>query len=469
MKSVSSALTYQEFLINKAIVDTPSGIKSPRGINKKLYPFQVECVKWALIRGRAALFEGTGLGKTGQQCEWAKHVESYTSKPVLIVAPLAVSHQTIAEASNLLGMKILFAHSQDNIAPRGVFITNYQKIDKFDMRSLGGIVLDESSILKSQDGATKTKLIEECSVVPFRLACTATPAPNDYMELGNHAEWLGVMTSTEMLSTFFVHDGGETQKWRLKRHAEQDFWKWMASWSICITHPRDIGFDQEGYDLPELKMHEVIVDINAKPLDGELFAMPARTMMERKGARRISTSERVEKCKEIIESNGDGTPWLIWAGLNEESKLLASACEAHEITGSDTDLKKETSATSFAKGEIDRLASKVTIFGYGMNWQVCHNVIFCGLSDSFEQIFQAVRRCWRFGQKHPVNVWIVISSQEGAVLKNIKRKESDSVAMQKSLVGHMANFTKAQLTTKAARQTIEYKPCKKILLPSFLK
>lgn len=459
--------TYDEFLRHKAIVDAPTGISNPIGISKSLFPFQQAAVKWGLQRGRAAFFEGTGLGKTPQQCEWARHVELTTKLPVIVLAPLAVSHQTIEEAKNILGMEIKYAGKASDIGERGMYITNYQKLDRFDGIEFGGVVLDESSIIKSVDGKTKEKLIERFANTPFRLACTATPAPNDYMELGNHAEFLGVMRSSEMLSTFFVHDGGETQKWRLKGHAEKDFWKWMASWAVCITHPRDLGFEQDGYDLPPLRIHEVIVDCDNKPMEGELFAADAKTLEQRRGARRNSIEERVAKCAEIVNASQDDQ-WLIWCGLNTESEACAKATDSENITGSDTDDRKEKMMMGFAHGEVPRITSKVSICGFGMNFQGCHKMAFVGLNDSFEGMYQAIRRCWRFGQINPVDVYIILSSLEGEVLKNIKRKEADATAMQKALVEHMAVLTKKQIGKAITRTKLDYLPTKPFRLPSFI-
>lgn len=458
---------YQEFLARKAIIDAPTGIEWPTKLNKALFPFQSAVVKWALQRGRAAIFAGTGLGKTPMQCEWARHAAEHTGKPGLILAPLAVSHQTIEEARKILGLEITYAEYAGDIQGNGLFITNYQKLDRFDGVDFGWVVLDESSIIKSVDGKTKEKLIERFRDVPFRLACTATPAPNDYMELGNHAEFLGVMRSTEMLSTFFVHDGGETQKWRLKGHAEKDFWKWMASWSACFTHPRDLGFEQEGYDLPPLRIHEVIVDCETKPLEGELFALQAKTLDERRGARRNSIEERVAACAKLVADAPDDQ-WLTWCGLNTEAEDCAEATDSENITGSDSDERKEKMMLGFAHGEVERVTSKVSICGFGMNFQRCHKMAFVGLNDSFEGMYQAIRRCWRFGQLHPVDVYIILSSLEGEVLKNIKRKEADAVAMQKALVEHMAVLTRKQLGKAGARTKLEYNPTQKLQLPSFV-
>ncbi len=458
--------SYSDFLKSKSIVAEPAGIKEPSGISEKLFPFQRACVSWALQRGRAALFEGTGLGKTIQQLEWARHVEEHIRKPVLIFAPLAVAHQTVDEAKAKLDLEIIYAEHGAVIGDRGIYITNWQKMERFDVDKIGGVVGDETSVWKSLDGKTRQRFIERFSTVPFRLACTATPAPNDYMELGSHAEALGIMKASEMLATFFVHDGGETQKWRLKGHAEKQFWKWLASWSICIQHPRDIGFEQEGYDLPELRMHEVIVDTDSKPLPGELFALPARTMMERKAVRRDTVNERTEALRAIIEQDKDES-WLAWCNLNSESEGISKAAKMTNVTGSDSDDVKEKRVLEFAKGDLKRLASKSSICGFGINFQVCHKMGFLGLSDSWESLYQSIRRCYRFGQKHPVDVHIVISSLEGAVLQNIKRKEADAQRMQKALIEHMADLTKRQLSG-ARKETLEYKPTKKLEIPTWL-
>lgn len=455
---------YASFIASKAIVAQPAGIKAS-GISAKLFPFQQACCNWALRRGRAALFEGTGLGKTRQQCEWARHVEDHTGKPVLILAPLAVAHQTVTEA-NTLDMAITFAQSDADIGERGVFITNYQKLERFDPRKFSGVVLDESSIIKSVDGRTKQKLFDAFGQTPFRLACTATPAPNDYMEIGNHAEMLGIMRASEMLSTFFVHDGGETQKWRLKGHAESKFWQWLASWAICIQHPRDIGFDQPGYDLPPLRVHEHIVDTGDAPMPGELFAFPARTLAERRTVRKETVTERTEALRGIIEASPEDS-WLVWSNLNTESQAIAKAAKMVEVTGSDSDEVKESRLLDFIAGREKRLASKPSICGFGVNAQICHKMGFLGLSDSWEAFYQAVRRAWRFGQKNPVDVHVVIAAMESEVLANIKRKESAAQAMQSALVQHMADLTRRELGT-ATRQTIPYNPQTKIEVPAWM-
>lgn len=452
-------MNYGEFLKTKQITDSPTGIDGGFRVSKSLFDFQAAIVKWSVHRGRAAIFAGTGLGKTAMQADYARIIEDALKQPVLIVAPLAVSHQTIEEAKKILGIEIKFAASQSDIGERGIYITNYQKRDHFDPAAFCAIILDESSILKNESGKTRNRIIEDWSVVPFRLCCTATPAPNDYTELGNHAEFLGVMSMQEMLATFFVHDGGETQNWRLKGHAENDFWKWLSSWAVCVNHPRDIGFDQLGYDLPELRIHEVLIDVDATPMDGELFAMPARTLNERRHARKVSVTEKMDALKKIT-SGLNGHSALFWAGLNSEAEQTAEAISSPNLHGGLPDETKTGLMLSFASGEISRLVSKVAICGYGMNFQVCHTMFFIGLSDSWEGMYQAIRRCWRFGQKNPVDVYIILSSMEVEVLNNIKRKESDAQRMQRQLVEHMANFTKQELKGQTRMKTTYKTGCK---------
>lgn len=455
---------YQEFLQTKEIVDLPTGIEREVKLNPSLFPFQRDLVKWALRRGRAAIFAGTGLGKTPMQCEWARHVEAYLKKPGLILAPLAVSHQTISEAKKILGMDISLAQDADDIGKRGVYITNYEKLAHFETEVFGFVVMDESSRIKGADSKTRQAIMESFSGTPFKLCCTATPAPNDYLELGQHAEVLGVMSMNEMLSTFFVHDGGETQKWRLKGHAERDFWKWLASWSACLTKPSDLGYSNEGYDLPPLNVREVIVE--AGPLDGELFASDAVTLEDQRAVRRGTMGARVQKVAEL--TNGNEDQWLVWCGLNDESSALTDAInDATEVTGSDSDDSKEKAMLGFADGSVSRLVTKSKICGWGMNWQNCHKMIFAGIDHSFESMYQAIRRCWRFGQKHPVDVYIVMSDRDGAILQNIKRKQADAERMQRELVEHMADLTKRELVRAGRTRTI-YNPTIKMQLPSWL-
>lgn len=423
---------YQGFLSAKRIVDEPSGLRRVPALNPMLFDFQSDIVRWALRRGRAAIFADCGLGKTPMQLEWAKHVDTKTGGNVLIVAPLAVSAQTVREGEKF-GVGVTPCKTGEDVAA-GVNITNYERLHHFDPAEFAGIVLDESSILKSYTGRYRTDLVERWGRLPYRLACTATPAPNDFMELGNHAEFLGTMTRTEMLSMFFVHDGGETQKWRLKGHAESEFWKWLCSWAVMLRKPSDLGYEDGDFVLPPLRIHQVTVTTDT-PSDS-LFPMEAQTLQERQQARRTSTPQRVAKCAEII--NGDTAPWLCWCNLNNESEGLASAIDgAVEVRGSDTAEHKEDSMLGFSRGDVKRLVTKPSIAGFGMNWQHCSNVAFVGLSDSYEQFYQAIRRCWRFGQKEPVDCYIITADTEGAVVKNIERKEKDAQRMADNMVAHM--------------------------------
>lgn len=428
--------SYERFLAEKHRVLQRVGFEvEPAQLHPSLFEFQKDVVCWALRLGRAAVFAGTGLGKTRIQVSFAEQVERREKRPVLISAPLAVAQQTVAEALTI-GVRVHHVREADEVACQGIYITNYDRLDRFDPTVFAGIILDESSILKAHDGKTRTSLIERWQGQRFRLACTATPAPNDFMELANHAEFLGAMTRVEMLATFFVHDGGETQKWRLKGHAVDDFWKWMASWAAMFTSPRDLGYDGSAYVLPPLKIDEHLVE--SSPTDtGTLFALEAQTLQERRSARRSSIDERVRVISEIVKAEPD-EPWLIWCDLNDEADALRrSIPDAIEVRGSDDPEVKESRLLGFATGEHRVMVTKASIAGWGMNYQHCARVAFCGVSDSFEQFYQAIRRCYRFGQRREVVVHVVTSTAENAVLQNLKRKERDAQRMVAAMVAQI--------------------------------
>ena len=444
-------MDYAEFLAKKAITDNPSGLTGHIAINPMLFDFQADIVRWALHRGRAAIFADCGLGKTPMQLEWARAVHERTSNDVLIVAPLAVSSQTVREGVKF-GVDVQHCYDQSDFNG-GIAITNYERLHRFEPDAFGAIVLDESSILKSFTGKYRTQLIEDWGQTEYRLACTATPAPNDFMELGNHAQFLGAMTRQEMLSMFFVHDGGETQKWRLKGHAESEFWKWLCSWAVMIRKPSDLGYDDGDFVLPKLHIHQITVETDTHT--DTLFPMEAQTLQERQRARKDSTADRVAKCAEII--NGDKEPWLCWCNLNDESAALSNTiADAVEVKGSDKPEHKEKSMLGFSSGDVRRLVTKPSIAGFGMNWQHCSNVAFVGLSDSYEQFYQAVRRCWRFGQKKDVHCYIITADTEGAVVKNIERKERDAERMAENMVKHMHSMNEANIKG-TGRTMSEYK------------
>lgn len=458
-------LEYTEFLESKRLTTQTAGIDIERSaLNPYLKPHQLDITKWALKKGRAAVFAGTGLGKTIIQEEWANHVHQQTKGNILLLAPLAVADQSIREG-RALGLTINPARKQSDVKP-GLNITNYDMLHKFDPSEFSGIVLDESSILKSFDSKTKQMIIDSFRNTPYRLACTATPAPNDYMELGNHAEFLGVMGRSEMLSMFFVHDGGETQKWRLKGHAEDKFWEWVASWAVMIQKPSDLGHDDEEYELPPLNIIDHVVEVNGKVSEG-LFAVEAKTLQERQRARRDSTEERVVRAAEL--ANGTDRPFLVWCDLNRESELLTKAIpDAVEIKGSDSPEHKKKAMIDFAEGRIRVLVTKPSIAGFGMNWQHCADMAFVGLSDSFEQIFQAIRRCYRFGQKNQVNTHMIVSELEGAVSANIKRKEVDFIKMVASMIVYTKRINNLDIQSTSSEKT-DYVPRVRMTIPPWLR
>ncbi len=427
---------YHEFLKSKRLVVKPSGFE-PNGISEILFPFQKDIVRWACKKGKAAIFAGTGLGKTGMQLEWAHQVHQHTGADVLVLAPLAVAEQTAREGEKF-EVVVHLCKTQADVKP-GVNITNYEKLSHFDAGHFAGIVLDESSILKSFEGKVRTEIIEAFRDTPFKLACTATPAPNDHMELANHAEFLHVMSRPEMLATFFVHDGGSTSQWRLKGHAVKAFWEWVASWAVMMSMPSDLGYEDNGFKLPPMEIEQIVVDRTG------YIVKEAQTLQDRRRARMDSLDLRVQRAAELVLSKPDES-WLVWCDLNKESEALKKAIPGSiEVKGADDPDYKTSSLTGFANGDIKILISKPSIAGFGMNFQVCHNQVFTGLSDSFEQYYQAVRRSWRFGQKERVKVYVITSEKEGAVVKNIKRKERDFETMLHGMISATQEITKKNI------------------------
>jgi len=448
---------YDFFIDHKRMTTPPSGFLINREtLHESLFNFQKDIVRWALRRGRAAVFAGTGLGKTRIQIEWAMKVHQSSGGDVLLLAPLAVATQTIREGA-VMGYEITMCRSQDDVRP-GLNIANYEMLHHFEPMLFDGIVLDESSILKSFTGKIRTDLIESFAFTPYRLACTATPAPNDYMEIGNHAEFLGVMGRSEMLAMYFVHDGGDTQKWRLKGHAEDRFWRWVAKWGVVLEKPSDLGYSDDGYILPPLTIIDHVIEV-----EGEL----ANTLSERQKARRETAAERVAACAEIV--NASDQPFLVWCDLNVESKMLSKAIpDAVEVKGGDKSTHKEKALLDFAAGKIRVLVTKPSIAGFGMNWQHCADMAFVGLSDSFEKVFQAVRRCYRFGQTRPVNVTMITSSREGATAENIKRKELDFQKMVAEMVKYTKDITSESIRS-TERDSTEYAAITPIRIPPWLR
>lgn len=446
---------YESFLRNKRLVAAPVGFAFSE-LHPAMRPDQNDITMWLGNRGRGAAFSDCGTGKSFIEQEWSYQIAQQCGT-VLNLAPLAVVEQSVNEAARW-GRTIHLCEAQSDIVRGSVNITNYEKLHKFSPEGLAGIVLDESSILKAFDGATRKAITEFARNIPYRLAGTATPSPNDYTELGNHAEFLGIMTMAEMLATFFVHDGGETSKWRLKGHAEREFWKWLSSWAVVMRKPSDLGYSDEGFDLPQLYTIEHILD--AGPAEGMLFAREAHTLQERRAARRGSIDARVRECAELV--NASDEQWLVWCDLNDESELLRKLIRgAVEVRGkkssSEAEVsKRRDSMMGFSEGRHRVLVSKPSICGHGMNWQGSHNMVFVGLSDSYEQYYQAIRRQWRYGQKKPVSVHLFIASTETAVLANLKRKQKEAENMAEAMVEHMKEFSQREIAGASVRETDAY-------------
>lgn len=451
-------MTYEEFLKTKDLERIEAGFDIPKSkLNKALFPFQRDIVSWALKKGKCAIFSDCGTGKTLMQMEFANQVCKHTNGNALIIAPLAVVEQTKKEGEKF-GIVINVCRTQDDVK-KGVNITNYEMLEHFTATAFDAVILDESSILKSFTSSTRDLLIDMFQKTPYRLACTATPSPNDHSELGNHAEFLGIMSRTEMLATYFIHDGSNTSAWRLKGYGEKKFWEWVATWAVCVRNPSDLGYSSEGYVLPKLNIIEHITA--SEPEEYELVARRAETLSERREARKESMTDRINEAKDIVSSSEDC--WLVWCDYNIESEGLHSAIlDSVEVKGSDSPEHKAKTAIDFANNKIKALVSKPSIYGFGMNFQNCHEIIFCGLSDSYEQFYQAVRRCWRYGQTHAVNVHIIMSEAELNVLDNIKKKQSQMDALQENMIALMRDVTMSEIkhTTRIVAEYIPQKDFK---------
>lgn len=431
-------MEYEEFLKRKTISDTPTGIDYNGALNAKLFPWQADIVRWALRRGRAALFEDCGLGKTLQQLAWAEAVVSHTGGRVLILAPLAVAPQTIREGERF-GIPVRYCRHQDGVQD-GITIANYEMLSKFDPSAFVGVVLDESSILKAFMGKTKRAILDAFRNTPYRLACTATPAPNDYMELGNHSEFLGALPSNDMLSRWFINDTMRAGGYRLKRHAEADFWRWICSWAVCVEKPSDMGGDDADFTLPELEIISRTVESPIAACEGKLIDDEKINSSKLAKVARQTLKQRADAVAEIVASDTDES-WLVWCNINDEADAIRAAIpDIVEVRGSDKPERKEWALLGFQDGSIQRLLTKPSIAGYGMNWQHCARMVFCGLSYSYEDIYQSLRRSWRFGQKRPVKAYIITSDAEGAVMASIDRKRKDHESMKRGMKDAMKDF-----------------------------
>ncbi len=461
-------MNYADFIDSKRIKVEPCGFDALRNqIIPGLFPFQEAIVLWAIRRGRAAIFAATGLGKTRMQLAWAAYIADKLQRKVLILAPLAVAQQT-ADEGRRIGIDVSVAREQSQ-ATALVNVTNYERLHRFDPAEFCGVVLDESSCIKHYDAKTLRRLLECFSNHKFRLCATATPSPNDYTELGTHAEFLGVCSRAEMLSEFFVHDGGDTSQWRLKGHARGAFWKWVSSWGAMVRSPSDLLDDTEGYVLPELKVEHHVIKAGTADAHSSGFVVPmeASTMSERRSARKGSIVRRVTECAKLV--NADDETWIVWCDLNAESQALTESIRgAIEVRGSDAIDEKEAKLMAFSHGDARVIVTKPSIAGHGLNWQHCSRMAFVGVTDSWEAYFQAVRRCWRFGQKRPVQVHIFTSELEGAVVANLKRKEALATAMADELSVETRAAVLEEVLGQPSRMVQVYNPRKRMEVPAWM-
>lgn len=427
-------MNYDTFLASKRLVVPSSGI-DVADLHPALFPFQRDMTRWALRKGRAAIFADTGLGKTLMQLAWAQHA----GKRVLILAPLGVARQTVREGERW-GIEVRYCRSGKD-ARDGITITNYEMLQHFDPAEFDAVVLDESSILKNFEGKTRSALIAAFRDTPMRLCCTATPAPNDIAELANHAEFLGVLTRAEMLASFFVHDD---EGWRLKGHAREPFYRWLASWGMSLKRPSDLGYSDLGYDLPDLRIQPEIVDTEYTP-PGQLFATTLKGVGDRAAVRKATMGDRVERAAALIAAEPD-EPWIAWCGLNDEGRTLAELIPgAVLVEGQQSPEEKADALERFAAGEIRVLVTKPSIAGFGLNFQHCARMVFVGLGDSYETYYQSIRRCYRFGQTRDVRAYIVLTEPEEAIYANVLRKEREAESTAAELLRHVAAFEREEI------------------------
>nr|AKH47308.1 helicase [uncultured marine virus] len=433
------------------------------GTHESLFEHQDAIVRWSCRLGRSAVFADTGLGKTRIELDWAWQVVGKTGGQVVILTPLAVAEQTIREAA-LMGM---------DAGPIGsgcpIVVTNYEKIHRLTVTDYAGVVLDESSILKSFDGKMRTLLINAWKDTAYRLAATATPAPNDHSELGNHAEFLGICTRAEMLAEYFVHDGGSTQNWRLKGHAVEEFWRWVSTWGVLVRKPADLGIRDGRYDLPPLHVREVTVEIDHSIAQesGALFVQSALTLNDQRRMRRVTIEDRCKRIAAYAAAYPDD-PILVWTELNDESAMCARLIPgAVEVKGADSPEDKAAALLGFGERQFRVMVTKPKIAGFGMNWQHCKRMVFAGPTHSYEQFYQAVRRCWRFGQTEEVEVIIITTPADGAIVSNMRRKQDAAENMAESMLELVRD---AQLeSVMGARPGTYTHPTKTLRVPAWLR
>lgn len=453
--------SYHELIARKQVAFERHGIEDMPDLHPGMFPYQRDVTAFLLNAGRGAAFLDTGLGKSFVALEYGRVVAEHTGKPVLMLAPLAVAPQHVREAHKF-GLEARVVTCQDDVGP-GVNVTNYAKIDHFDPAAFGGVILDESSIIKNFTGATTRKMIRLFEATPFRLACTATPAPNDHMELGQHSQFLGVMNSNEMLSRWFIADQTNMGRYRLKGHAVKPFWNWVASWSRCIAKPSDLGYSDDGFVLPPLNLHrhEVKADITVDAGD-TLFRIPDTSATAIHREKRLTAEQRADTIAEIVNSERD-EPWIVWCDTDYEADALMSRlADAVEVRGSMADTVKESRLVGFSEGSVRVLVSKPSLAGFGLNWQHCARMAFIGLSFSYESFYQAVRRCWRFGQSRSVECHVALADTEKAIWDVISRKSGDHEEMKAEMYAAMRRAHERRDVK------LDYQPTKPLQLPAWM-
>lgn len=462
---------YANFLACKRVRHIETGFDPPESwANKYMKPFQADTWRLSCRRGRNANWLNIGLGKSLCQLAWADACVRHTNKKALILTPLAVAHQFGKEAEKFGINDVKVCREGREVRP-GITVTNYDRMHKFDLSQFDIVAADEAACMAGMTTVTAKTMLMDFRNARYKLPATAVPAPNDQMELGIYAEFCGAMSASEMLSMFFVHDGSDTSKWRLRGHAPKKFYEFLASFAVVMRKPGDLGYSNEGYDLPELRIHNHVVE--SKPLPGQLFATELTTLHDQRQNRRGTIDARVESLGEQIKASREAgvTPWVVWCNLNAESEAATAAYKqfgAVEITGSDHIDKKEENLIAFYQGKIDTLVSKPMICGHGCNWQHCHKQGFLGISHSFQDTIQAIGRSHRFGQLSEVDIHLVMSDADTAIFRNLNRKRHEHENMQAAMVNAMGEITKCELNRKPLMDR-SYNPNQAMVLPQWLK